>query len=481
LVYKPSFVFIGGFSIATTRIIPMHHIKGKSITQCLYERTAYATDGLKTARGELISSYECDPVTAAAEFALDKREYFIRTGRSQEHDIIAYQIRQSFKPGEVTAEEANRIGYEFAERFLKGKHAFIVCTHINRRHIHNHIIWNSTALDYNRKFRNFWYSTNVVRKLSDLICTEHQLSVVENPKPHGLTYDKWLGNNAKPSHRELLRAAIDEVLAKHPADFEAFLKLLNELGYAVKRGKHITFHHTDCKKAIRMASLGEGYTEDEIRSVLEGKKNHTPRKRRSLPEAQKTSLLIDIEKKLQKGKSGGYERWAKVFNLKQMAQTVNYLRENGLLDYDELKKKSADTTARYNQLSEQIKSAEKRMAEIAVLKTHIANYSKTRDVYVEYRKSGYSKKFLAGHEGEIILHKAAKKAFDELGLKKIPTVRSLQEEYAELLAQKKAVYTEYCAVREKMKELLIHKSNVDKILEKETLVEEKKTEHGRKL
>ena len=459
----------------------MHHIKGKSITQCLYERTSYATDGSKTAKGELISSYECDPVTAAAEFALDKREYFIRTGRSQEHDIIAYQIRQSFKPGEVTAEEANRIGYEFAERFLKGKHAFIVCTHINRRHIHNHIIWNSISLDYNRKFRNFWYSTNAVRKLSDLICTEHQLSVVENPKPHGLTYDKWLGNNAKPSQRELLRAAIDGVLAKHPADFEAFLKLLNELGYTVKRGKYIAFHQADCKKAIRMASLGEEYTEDEIRAVLVGKKEHIPRKRRSLPEAQKTSLLIDIEAKLQEGKSVGYERWAKVFNLKQMAQTVNYLRENGLLDYDELKKKSADTTARYNQLSEQIKSAEKRMAEIAVLKTHIANYSKTRDVYVEYRKSGYSKKFLAGHEGEIILHKAAKKAFDELGLKKIPTVRSLQEEYAELLAQKKAVYTEYRAVREKMKELLIHQSNVEKILEKETPIEEKKTEHGRKL
>ena len=459
----------------------MHHIKGKSITQCLYERTAYATDGLKTARGELISSYECDPVTAAAEFALDKREYFIRTGRSQEHDIIAYQIRQSFKSGEVTAEEANRIGYEFAERFLKGKHAFIVCTHINRRHIHNHIIWNSTALDYNRKFRNFWYSTNVVRKLSDLICTEHQLSVVENPKPHGLTYDKWLGNNAKPSHRELLRAAIDEVLAKHPADFEAFLKLLNELGYAVKRGKHITFHHTDCKKAIRMASLGEGYTEDEIRSVLEGKKNHTPRKRRSLPEAQKTSLLIDIEKKLQKGKSGGYERWAKVFNLKQMAQTVNYLRENGLLDYDELKKKSADTTARYNQLSEQIKSAEKRMAEIAVLKTHIINYSKTRDVYAAYRKSGYSKKFLADHESDILLHKAAKKAFDELGMTKLPTVKSLQAEYADLLAKKKAAYAEYRTAREEMKELLLHKSNLDRMLEKEEVThDEKKKKHERR-
>ena len=191
----------------------MHHTQGKSILQCLSERIDYAKDGEKTADGELISSYECNPETASSEFALSKREYFTLTGRRQEHDVIAYQIRQSFKPGEITAEEANRIGYEFAERFLKGNHAFIVCTHINRHHIHNHIIWNSTSLDCTRKFRNIWYSTNAVRKLSDLICTEHELSVIENPKPHGLTYDKWLGNHAKTSHREIVRAVIDDILA----------------------------------------------------------------------------------------------------------------------------------------------------------------------------------------------------------------------------------------------------------------------------
>ena len=150
----------------------MHQNKGKTILKCLAERTDYAMNGEKTANGELISSFECAPQTAASEFAFSKRIYFQKTGRESEHDIIAYQFRQSFKPGEVTSEEANRIGYEFAERFLKGRHAFIVCTHINRHHIHNHVIWNSTNLDCTRKFRNFWYSTNAVRKLSDIICIE---------------------------------------------------------------------------------------------------------------------------------------------------------------------------------------------------------------------------------------------------------------------------------------------------------------------
>ena len=469
------------YPIAATRIIPMHHIKGKSILQCLGERIDYSKNIGKTNQEEYISTYECDVKTAAAEFALAKREYGILSGREQKNNVIAYQVRQSFKPGEVTPEEANRIGYEFAERFLKGKHAFIVCTHIDRKHLHNHIIWNSTTLDCTRKFRNFWYSTNAVRMLSDLICTEHQLSVIANPKKHGVTYDKWLGDKKKPSHRELLRGAIDDVLVKQPDGFDAFLQLLNEVGYtAVRRGKNLSFRHPDCKSSIRMNSLGEGYTEAEIRAVLDGERKHTPKKKRDPLAQQKDSLLIDIHQKMAEGKGAGYVHWAKKFNIKQMAQTVNYLREHGLMDYDVLKKKAADATGRFNRLSDEIKSAEKRMAEIAVLKTHIINYSKTRDVYAAYRKAGYSKKYLAEHESDILLHKAAKKAFDELGVTKLPTVKSLQAEYAELLAKKKAAYTEYRTAREEMKELLLHKSNIDRMLEKEEVThdeQKKKHEH----
>jgi len=229
-----------------------------------------------------------------------------------------------------------------------------------------------------------------------------------------------------------------------------------------------------------MDSLGEGYTEAEIRAVLTGERQHTPKKKRDPLVPQKDSLLIDIQRKMAEGKGTGYVNWAKKFNIKQMAQTVNYLREHGLMDYDVLKQNAVDVTEKYNRLSDEIKSAEKRMAEIAVLKTHIINYSKTRDVYTAYRKAGYSKKFLSEHESDILLHKAAKKAFDELGVTKLPTVKSLQSEYAELLAKKKAAYTEYRTAREEMKELLLHKSNIDRMLEKEEVThdeQKKKHEH----
>lgn len=444
----------------------MHKNRGKTLLSCLAARTDYAMDKDKTADGELVSSYECAPQTAAEEFVLSKQIYFQKTGREQENDVIAYQFRQSFKPGEVTAEEANRIGYEFAERFLKGRHAFIVCTHINRHHIHNHVIWNSTTLDCSRKFRNFWNSTKAVRRLSDTICMEHGLSVIENPAQKGMTYDKWLGGSAKVSNRDMLRKAIDEVLIQKPRDIEEFLSLIEEKGFAVKRGKHITLTNSDFKKAIRMDSLGEGYTEEDIRAVLLGKRKHVQR--------QRSNLLIEIDSKLRMNKTT-----AKVRNLKQMAQTINYLREHGLLDLAELQRKMADITAKYHDLSERIKSMETRMKAIGEMKTQIIAYMRTREVYDGYRKSGYSRAYYAEYESEILLHKAAKKAFDEWNLRKLPTVKNLNAEYTDLVKQKKTLYAEYSAVRSEMRELLIHKCNVEKILGIDENEEKKQTEQER--
>ena len=455
--------------IATTRIIPMHKNSGKTLLSCLAARTDYAMDKDKTADGELVSSYECAPQTAAEEFVLSKQIYFQKTGREQENDVIAYQFRQSFKPGEVTAEEANRIGYEFAERFLKGRHAFIVCTHINRHHIHNHVIWNSTTLDCSRKFRNFWNSTKAVRRLSDTICMEHGLSVIENPARKGMTYDKWLGGSAKGSNRDMLRKAIDDVLTKKPQNMDEFLRLLEEKGFIAKRGKHITLKHENFKKAICIDSLGEGYTEEDIRAVLFGKRKHVQRQR-----SNRNTLLIDIDSKLRMNKTT-----AKIRNLKQMAQTINYLREHGLLDLAELQRKTADVTVKYHELSDKIKSAEARMKEIGEMKTQIIAYMKTREVYDGYKKSGYSRAYYTEHEGEILLHKAAKKAFDEWNLKKLPTVQNLNAEYMELVRQKKTLYAEYSEVRGEMRELLIHKCNVEKILGIDENEAKKQTEHER--
>ena len=464
--------------MATTRIIPMHHNKGKTIAQCLSDRTDYAMNPEKTEGGKLISAYECDPDFASSQFQMAKKQYFDNTGRIQHSDVIAYQLRQSFKPGEVTPEEANQIGCELAARFTKGEHAYIVCTHIDRAHIHNHIIWNSTSLDCTRKFRNFWGSTEAIRRLSDMICMEHKLSVIENPQKHGKSYNKWLGDNAKLSNRELLKMTIDAALQKKPKDFDALLLILKNSGYtATRRGKNLSFLHAGQKQNIRLSSLGDGYSETELRAVIDGCKAHNPFVKKKYPKrSQRPTLIQEIEGKLNSGKGYWYDQTMKVVKLKQMAKTLLYLEEKSFPDYAALSLASETADAKFYDLKQRIKSAETRMAEIQTLRTHIINYSKTREVYTQYRKEGYSKKFLAEHEGDIILHKAAKKAFDELGLKKLPTVKTLQEEFNTLLTDKKAAYAEYRKAQDEMRELAVHKANAAYLL---GIEEEKSKERER--
>lgn len=425
--------------MATTHIMPLHTGKGRTESKAISDIIDYVANPQKTDNGKLITGYECDSRAVDAEFLLAKRQYIAVTGRVRgSDDVIAYHVRQSFRPGEITPEEANWLGVEFARRFTKGNHAFVVCTHIDKSHVHNHIIWSAVNTECDRKFRNFWGSTKAVRQLSDTICIENGLSIVEIPKPHGKSYNKWLGDQAKPSHREQLRVMIDQALEQKPADFDELLKLLTEMGCEVsRRGKSIRLKAPGWKNVARMdEKLGEGYSEDDIRAVLAGKKQHTPCRKTALqPEPPKVNLLVDIQEKLQAGKGAGYARWAKVFNLKQMAQTVNYLTEHNLLEYAVLEEKAAAATAHHNELSAQIKAAEKRMTEIAVLRTHIVNYAKTREIYVAYRKAGYSKKFREEHEADILLHQAAKNAFDEMGIKKLPKVKELQTEYAQLLEE----------------------------------------------
>ena len=455
--------------MATTRIMPLHIGKGRTESQAISDIIDYVANPQKTDNGKLITGYGCDSRTADAEFLLAKRQYIAATGWVRgTDDVIAYHVRQSFKPGEITPEEANRLGVEFAKRFTKGNHAFVVCTHIDKSHVHNHIIWSAVNTDCDRKFRNFWGSTRAVRRLSDTICIENGLSIVEDPKPHGKSYNKWLGEQAKPSHREQLRVMIDRALEQKPADFDALLKLLSEMGCEVsRRGKAIRLKAPGWKNVARMDDkLGAGYSEAEIRAVLAGEKQHIPRKKSIVqPEQPKVNLLVDIQAKLRAGKGAGYARWASKFNLKQMAQTLNYLNDHGLLDYKVLAEKTVAATARRNELSEKIKAAEKRMAEIAVLRTHIVNYAKTRDTYAAYRKAGYSPKFRSEHEADILLHQAAKQAFDQLNVKKLPKMKALQAEYAALLAEKKEAYAELRKARDEAQELLIVKANVDRILQ----------------
>ena len=457
--------------LAATRLIALHKNKGKSVAACLKSRTDYAQNPDKTQQGELVSSYECSPLTVDEEFMISKRQYELMTGRRQKSDVIAYQIRQSFKPGEITAEEANKVGYKLAMRFTKGKHAFIVATHTDRQHIHNHIIYNSTALDSTRKFRDFLLSGLAVQRLSDLICLEHQLSVIEI-KPYRERQKRTL-YPLKESNRDKLCAVIDGILLNEkPASFEVFLQKLERQGYEVKRGKHTAVKGKGQKRFIRFRTLGTGYGEDEIKAVLEGKAKHQPYQKQP-PKEQPFQLLVDIQGKMAEGKSVGYKKWATKFNLKEMSKTLLFLQEQKIGSAEELRERAAAATERYHAMGDSIKAAEARLTEIAVLKTHIINYAKTRPVYDAYRKSGYSKKFLEAHREEITLHKAAKVAFDEAGLQKLPKVKALDAEFAELLTKKKAAYPDYRKARNEMQELMKAQKNVEMFFAEEKVPKDK--------
>ena len=453
--------------------MPLHTGKGRSVARALKDSVDYMENPFKTDNGELVSSYECDAMTADNEFLLSKQRYADLTGREQDRGgVIAYHVRQSFKPGEVTPEEANRVAYELALRFTKGRYAFVVCTHTDKAHIHSHIIWNSTALDCTRKYRNFLGSAFALRRCSDILCAENGLSVIEKPKlSPGKDYGRYMfGADRPPSFHQRLRAAIDAALEQKPSSFDEFIDLLKVSGVTVMDGgKHLKFlaPHVDGladqEKPTRCETLKGDYTVAAIRERIDGRRIVSSPAGRATAPSTHPSLLIDIETKMMEGKGKGYERWAKLHNLKQMAQTLIYLQEHGLDDYAALKEKSSAASARFNAISDKIKELDMKLNDNAELQKQIVTYSKTRATYVEYRKAGYSKKFKALHEADIILHQAAKKYFDGLGLKKLPTVAYLRAEYAETLEEKKKAYREYREAKSEMQALVTACANVDNL------------------
>lgn len=449
-----------------------HANEGETIAEAIRDCVDYGKNPEKTENGKYISSYECDPATVAAEFLLAKASYKAITGREQkkEDDILCYQIRQSFLPGEITPKEANRIGYELAMRWTKGRHAFIVTTHTDKKHIHCHIYYNSTALDCTRKFRNFWGSSFALRRLSDRLCLENGLSIVVNPKPRSKgdykNYGEWLQNRERPlNFQDKLRLAIDTALAKRPGDLAAFLSFMEQAGYEVKkvRGGSLSFRLAGQGQErftrLRASTLGEGYDLKDILAVIDGSRKHFGQS------PHKVNLLVDIQAKLAEGKGPGYERWAKVFNLKQMAAALAYLQDNGLTEYGELEKKAAETTDRFHALSNQIKQTESAMNTNRELKSATVQYARTRPVFEKYKAAKYSKKFLAEHEADIELYRAAQTDLKHLlDGAKLPKMDALKEEERRLAKQKRKLYAEYQRIRQDMQEVNTAKTNIDYLL-----------------
>lgn len=448
--------------MAATRIIPMHINKGKTVSACLKERVEYAKNGEKTEQGRFVSSYECNPETADQEFLLSRSVYKRKTARQYKGDVIAYQLRQSFKPGEITPEEANQIGYETAMRFTKGKHAFIVCTHTDRPHIHNHIIFNSVNLDADRKFNNSWLSYIGLRTLSDIICLEHGMSVIV---PRKFAEQDRGSRYHNVSFRQMLREKIDDIMNNRPDSFEKFLDKLHEQGYEIKRGKHTAVKGKDQKRFIRLDSLGEGYTEEKLRRELDGEPHESEEKESSKTPKKKRDFeyLIDIQEKIRQGKGKGYEYWAKNFNTKQVAATVIFLQRNEVTSYGLLQERAESSAKKFHKISEKIKGCEERLDEITEMKKAIINFAKTKNVFDSYHKSGYSKKFFEGHRAEIMLYKSAKDVFKKYRGKKLPKVKELSDEFGRILSEKRKLYEEYKTAKKEMMDYQIAKSNVDKV------------------
>ena len=474
--------------MATTRHFTRHVNAGETIAEAIKDCTDYGKNPDKTRGGDLISSYECDPATVDAEFLLSKSKYKAITGREQKRDenILCYQIRQSFLPGEVAPEEANRIGYELGMNWTKGRHAFLVTTHIDKAHIHNHIYYNSTSLDCTRKFRNFWNSSFAIRRVSDRICLEHGLSIVKNPKLRSKgkfkNYGEWLGDNKPPTFQERLRAQIDAALLQKPADFTAFLSLMEAAGYEVKQGPRgsLSFRAPGQQRftRCRASTLGEGYGPEDIRAVIEGRAP-LPSSRAAGPvkQGRKLNLIIDIQTRLQ-GKGPAYERWAKVFNLKQMAAALAYLQDNGLTEYEQLEKKAEQATEHFHTLAGKIKTVEAALATNTELKGATVNYAKTRSVFEAYKAARYSRKYLAEHEAEIEIYRAARATMSAiLDGAKLPKMDRLKEEGRKLAAEKKELYAEYREARREMREVTTAKANIDYLLG--LTGQEKNKEQGR--
>ncbi len=480
--------------MAATRLIALHANKGKTISQCIRDRTDYAKNGEKTEAGFYISAYECDQETVTEEFMAAKREYLRKTGRTNGSDVIAYQIRQSFKPGEITPEEANKVGYETAMRFTKGKHMFIVATHTDKAHIHNHIIYNSTDLECKHKFRDFWFSGIALQRLSDIICLEHGLSIIERKKPSERA--KWNKYPNRPQYRVEIREKIDQILNQKPEDFEKFLQLLSEQGYEIKRGAHVAVKGVDQKRFIRFDSLGAGYTESDIRKIIAGEIGlpvNPDKNRRTVANntvatvsngqsnftGRELGLTVDIQEKLMRGKSGGYIAWAKKYNAKQFAETLLFLQQHKISDLETLEALADEKSKRFHDLSHEIKDSESKIADAKELWEQIFNYSKTRDVYVEYRKSGYSKKFYEAHRAEITIHKAAKEAFAKLPDGKIPKVKNLNAEIVRLVDRKKKNYQEYKTAKQESRKYQIVRQNVKSFLQDDPIAGREKLQKQR--
>ena len=433
--------------------------KIKAIRGTLNKALAYIMNPEKTDDKMLVSSYGCAAETAAQEF-----EWTRKIAEQQGMNpvkIIARHVIQSFDVGEVSPELAHEIGKQFADEILGGKYEYVLTTHIDKDHVHNHLIFNAVDFVDHHAYKSYKKIYYDMREASDRLCKENGLSVIPPSQGKGMSYKEYTEAKRGTSWKQKLKQTIDRniIMAK---DYDEFLKLMQDAGYEIKPGKYISFRAEGQERFTRAKTIGENYTEERIKERIQG---HNPRKRQMQTGRKGISLIIDIQNSIKAQESKGYEHWAKINNLKEAAKTLNYLTENNLLQYADLERKVEDIHSSYTRTGEELKRVEARLREVQPLIKNISNYQRLKPVYDAFQKAKDKTSFRSKHEAELVIFEAARSTLLAVQCDgKLPSLKSLQAEQERLSEEQQSLYDERTQLKKQRKQIDTIKANVDSYL-----------------
>ena len=433
--------------------------KIKAIRGTLSKAIAYILNPEKTDEKLLVSSYGCASETAAREFEWT-RKIAEQKGMNPVR-IIARHVIQSFEIGEVTPELAHEIGKQFADEILGGKYEYVLTTHIDKDHVHNHLIFNAVDfVDYHayKSYKRIYYD---MREVSDRLCKENGLSVIPPSQNKGMGYKEYTEAKRGTSWKQKLKQTIDRLVIT-AKDYDDFLRLMQEAGYEIKPGKYISFRAEGQERFTRSKTIGENYTEERIKERIAGR---TPRRSQRQTVPKGISLIGDIQERIRLIDSKGYEHKAKLTILKEAARTLNYLTENNLLQYADLEKKVEDVHSSYDRTGKELKGVEARLREVQPLIKNISNYQRLKPVYDAFQRAKDKPSFKAKHEAELVIFEAARSTLLAMqGDEKLPSLKTLQAEQQRLLEEQQRLYDERAKLKKEVKQIETIKSNVDTFL-----------------
>lgn len=420
---------------------------------------AYILNPEKTDEKLLVSSYGCASETAAREFEWTRR--IAEQKGMNPVRIIARHVIQSFEIGEVTPELAHEIGKQFADEILGGKYEYVLTTHIDKDHVHNHLIFNAVDfVDYHayKSYKRIYYD---MREVSDRLCKENGLSVIPPSQNKGMSYKEYTEAKRGTSWKQKLKQTIDRLVIT-AKDYDDFLRLMQEAGYEIKRGKYISFRAEGQERFTRSKTIGENYTEERIKERIAGR---TPRRSQRQTTPKGISLIGDIQERIRLIDSKGYEHKAKLTILKEAARTLNYLTDNNLLQYADLEKKVEDVHSSYDRTGKELKGVEARLREVQPLIKNISNYQRLKPVYDAFQKAKDKPGFKAKHEAELVIFEAARSTLLAMqGDEKLPSLKTLQAQQQRLLDEQQRLYDERAKLKKEVKQIETIKSNVDTFL-----------------